>query len=695
VERGTLQPLDGQQRLTTLFLLHWYIASRSGNLSDGHGWRRFSYATRQSAWMFCESLVGHPLPDDEQPSDWIKDQPWYLFLWRHDPTIQSMLVMLDSIHERFGDLDPATAWERLTDVENPAIWFLLLPLAGLGSADGEDMRPEDLYIKMNSRGKPLTEFENLKAHFEKTIQWSKRASEFSLKVDTDWSDMLWDLRGDDDLIDDEFLRYLEFITEICEWRDGRTDGVGQRLGSRSSAVFGSTSPKREAHLDFLFTALDIWTERSIARTFDDLFTSAPAHDGDEAKVRLFFRSSAQESDSNLFETCCRSYGQAGGQRPFSLGQAVVLYAVVLHLVEGTDEFTARLRALRNLVEASENELRLDKMPKIIEDVHRVIRHGQVGAVATLNQAQVVDEQLKAAFVDNNPGLRSAVFRLEDHELLHGSLGAFELDAATFESRASAFRQVMAEPELWPELLASLLSVGEYQRRRTNSRPFLFGTDSKQHESAWRDLLTGATRDALRQTRETLAAFLDQVAAHPGTLAEAMTEITADYLAQCDAARRFDWRYYMVKYPAMRENGSSTYYDSEHLAMGYSLCVLKARGRQLNGYYRDPYLQAITRELEEPDVVEDKPFSGPAEQPRRLLLARSGAGVRCVAQGFELSPPSTESHAEVFTTACAELGAGADLLVAVPQESVDDRLIDTTDRIQLGADLIRRLVAAGL
>jgi hypothetical protein len=175
----------------------------------------------------------------------------------------------------------------------------------------------------------------------------------------------------------------------------------------------------------------------------------------------------------------------------------------------------------------------------------------------------------------------------------------------------------------------------------------------------------------------------------------MTEITADYLAQCDAARRFDWRYYMVKYPAMRENGSSTYYDSEHLAMGYSLCVLKARGRQLNGYYRDPYLQAITRELEEPDVVEDKPFSGPAEQPRRLLLARSGAGVRCVAQGFELSPPSTESHAEVFTTACAELGAGADLLVAVPQESVDDRLIDTTDRIQLGADLIRRLVAAGL
>ena len=60
VDEGTLRPLDGQQRLTTLFLLHWYIASRSGHLADDHGWKHFSYATRQSARMFCESLVDAP-----------------------------------------------------------------------------------------------------------------------------------------------------------------------------------------------------------------------------------------------------------------------------------------------------------------------------------------------------------------------------------------------------------------------------------------------------------------------------------------------------------------------------------------------------------------------------------------------------------------------------------------------------------
>lgn len=106
VEQGTLRPLDGQQRLTTLFLLHWYLASRSGHLTDEDDWKRFSYATRQSARMFCERLVDQPLPHGEsEPSKWIKDQPWYLFLWRHDPTIQSMLVMIDAIHERFQDAD--------------------------------------------------------------------------------------------------------------------------------------------------------------------------------------------------------------------------------------------------------------------------------------------------------------------------------------------------------------------------------------------------------------------------------------------------------------------------------------------------------------------------------------------------------------------------------------------------------------
>ncbi len=703
VDEGTLRPLDGQQRLTTLFLLHWYIASRSGHLAEDDGWQSFSYATRQSARMFCDSLVSHPLPLDEWPSQWIKDQPWYLFLWRHDPTIQSMLVVLDAIHERFDDVDAATAWSRLTDKEDPAIWFLLLPLSGLGPAGDQDVRPEGLYIKMNSRGKPLTEFENFKAHFEKTIQWSPRASELSLKVDTTWTDVLWHLRGDDGLIDDEFLRYLEFITEVCEWREGRADGAGKRLGPRASAVFGEGNPQRDTHLDFLFEALDVWDGRSIPETFGRLFTSTYDHLADRPKVRIFFRSDGSDQATlNLFEACCRSYGEARGRtRAFSLGQTLVLYGVVLHLTEDSEEFPRRIRVLRNLIEASSDELRPGQMPKILDDVHQVIRYGAVEAVATLNQAQLADEQLKSTFLEEKPELEGEVFRLEDHELLRGSLGAFKLNALGFEKRATSFRGLMSQPELWSDLLAALLAVGEYQRQRANSRPFLFGTDSKRHDSAWRDLLTGSSHEALRPTRDVLTVFLERIGGTSSTpLADVLAEIVKEYLDLCEEAQRFDWRYYMVKYPSMREKGSSTYFaertkDTEPAAMGYSLCMLRAGGRALNGYYRDPYLLAVWRELGETARVQDEFFVGYESQPRRLPLVRSGAAIRCVTQGFELSPPPFAADAERFGAVCAELGADAGKVVSLAQVEVNGRPVDTVDRIQVGAEIVRRLIGADL
>lgn len=79
---GRFEPLDGQQRLTTLFLLHWYLASRARKLDPNDAWTRFSYAIRPSARRFCEQLVTNALPRDldAQPSTWIMDQGWFLHM---------------------------------------------------------------------------------------------------------------------------------------------------------------------------------------------------------------------------------------------------------------------------------------------------------------------------------------------------------------------------------------------------------------------------------------------------------------------------------------------------------------------------------------------------------------------------------------------------------------------------------------
>ena len=143
-EEGTMTPLDGQQRLTTLFLLHWYAAKKEKISDDKYAFlSRFSYETRYSARYFCAELVKFMPSFETTLSADIKNQAWFPFDWKDDPTISSMLVMLDAIDERFKDVPDI--WEQL---ENKAITFYFLPIRDMGLTD-ELFRPGS-YGKMSN-----------------------------------------------------------------------------------------------------------------------------------------------------------------------------------------------------------------------------------------------------------------------------------------------------------------------------------------------------------------------------------------------------------------------------------------------------------------------------------------------------------------------------------------------------------------
>ncbi|MDR3057161.1 MAG: DUF262 domain-containing protein, partial [Prevotella sp.] len=56
ITKGKMTPLDGQQRLTTLFLLHWYIAYHE-DVEETDFLSKFTYRTRFSSRDFCDGLV--------------------------------------------------------------------------------------------------------------------------------------------------------------------------------------------------------------------------------------------------------------------------------------------------------------------------------------------------------------------------------------------------------------------------------------------------------------------------------------------------------------------------------------------------------------------------------------------------------------------------------------------------------------
>ena len=84
-------------------------------------------------------------------------------------------------------------FKRLTCdyVEDTAITFNLLYLNR-----GDFHLSDELYIKMNSRGKPLSDFETFKARFESFIKkHTNVGSEFAGNIDGKWADIFWNLRN--------------------------------------------------------------------------------------------------------------------------------------------------------------------------------------------------------------------------------------------------------------------------------------------------------------------------------------------------------------------------------------------------------------------------------------------------------------------------------------------------------------------
>lgn len=254
-ESNAFQPLDGQQRLTTLWLVHWYIALCSGRLKDDIVRKtldRFSYETRTSSRDFCHSLCNKMMSwaNDSSLIDYIKNQSWFYASWMQDPTINAMLrtiggeddTMNDSIVAVFANLalnEFSDYWESLTSKN--IVTFEIMHI-------GNDKLPitDDLYIKMNARGKPLSDFENLKADLVSWIQSEdnpehQRYKEnvsfyegdkvsyniyYPAQLDTSWTDVFWDSgktnwqiigKDFDGSIDKTFFSFINryVLNEIC------------------------------------------------------------------------------------------------------------------------------------------------------------------------------------------------------------------------------------------------------------------------------------------------------------------------------------------------------------------------------------------------------------------------------------------------------------------------------------------------
>ena len=613
--RNIFYPVDGQQRLTTLFLLHLYVGKRAGESTDFL--KKFSYETRTSSKQFCERLIDIEAERFSGICEFIDNQWWYTGLWRTDPTITAMVNMLKDIdshyqHLGYGKEDFKIVWAQLT--KNVEFWRLYL--SDLDTTD-------ELYIKMNSRGKLLTDFEHLKAMLD---NYAHSYGKLSAKIDTSWTNLLWQYRDvSKDLDPDSYVNngldmcfanlltfYLNIegakrgltdlqtpVTDLIELADkvlgyhpSQTEDEGEAvnldcLRLRKAVEARQIMRRFERILDF-FSQTDVkgnlvndpkqFFARFIQIDYDEWSDTEiqPDHITETPKVFI-----GKRSDADLFREICQTALLKNGS--FLYGLTMYAEAFFQYAALPTADFGERFRRLRNLLENTELHARDAQNTLLVVD--ELIANGNdsiVGVDDELNKKQKTQEAFKLDWMSSHSTYANLLKKLENHWLLLGNLNMLITENADNEPIDIDIKSVCRFGALFNSscdymlVERALLTIGDYSPTPAPGKVKAYGGDSR---GRWKDL----TQSFNRTTPQVLQEFFRN---YDTFSAEKLEEVAATYPS---VEGEYTWKDYLREYRSIYSAPRAKY---RYRGMHYGYYKLNANGGGGPEYFWNPYNLAV-------------------------------------------------------------------------------------------------------
>ena len=497
-------PLDGQQRLTTLWLVYWYVSFKSGKLSeDGERLKKFTYETRRSSRDFCIALcdnVDGAKTVNESIVEYIKSQTWFYSAWLQDPTISAMLRTLggegdNNIEKIFEQCDFNNLRLRLIKADSNPIQFELMIIGG-------DKLPisDDLYIKMNARGKPLTNFENFKADLMAWIQDPQNGDRknfdnvkdtasqlsysqyFPLRIDNAWTDVFWNYakknESFDGKIDDQYFAFINrfVVNEICSESELKPDEFGQKKG-----ITSLSDDKKRVRIAFdkLIGAhlKEEETDDSLVKyegfkIYKDYLNFNALNNLDTIFNKLLEQKGlVEEIDAVLQVTNTDEYDRTGYSFipvydyekhaivPTSQKERVYFFAICRFLLEYEsekleDDLKKWMRVVKNLTENAA----IDNVSAMITCMRLIGKLDVNDVYASLCNINVPDSQLgrqlkeekeKAEKIRKNPDLEGEIIKAEQYAFFNGSIrflyrNGFDEDWDNFYTRFETAKMLFAD-----------------------------------------------------------------------------------------------------------------------------------------------------------------------------------------------------------------------------------------------------------
>lgn len=200
--------IDGQQRITTIYLILLILASKSKKLADNfqatyihEGIPKLDYKVRESAHLFLSDFVSHTL---NKKGDFKNDMRYFENKYRHDQTVQSIINNTQVIEEILGE----------SDLEISDLYFYLEQYVEFWYFDTNiSEQGEELYLYMNARGEQMQGNENIKAELLGRLETDELKNEFGSKWEN-WQDFFWKHRGKNNNADKGFNNFLACISGL-------------------------------------------------------------------------------------------------------------------------------------------------------------------------------------------------------------------------------------------------------------------------------------------------------------------------------------------------------------------------------------------------------------------------------------------------------------------------------------------------
>ncbi len=555
IEDDKFIPIDGQQRLTTLFLLHLYFAKKEKK--DCEYLKGFTYETRSSSREFCERLVNADIDfnKDEISAD-IKNYSWFMPFWENDPTVKSMLVMLDSIHDKFKN---SNFYDRLENIK-----FSFLELKEFGLTD-------DLYIKMNARGKPLSEFENFKAEFEKELSQDIKA-----KLDNAWLDLFWGLKDSDkksiDLssVDKRYMAFFKGVASnftILDIKDTKEakDFDFDEFDTLDTLEFFSSNKNNVNNVIKILDELCEVSNYELLKNFTDTSKDITY----ETRVKFFALSmflinfGAQKLGGDFYKEYERITSNVA--RDFNI-----------------DSISNLKQAFEFINEISE-KCKNEKIFELLEGFD----DKQPESFKTIGFYKW-QEKKKLKLMQSDTRWIYAINKAEKHWYLGSNLTFLidfaENDVERFKEYYKKFDEIFKEDKESFLFQRALLAKGDYLSERGGSSYFTFcnfNNNSRSKDDNWRDVFYD------KEKNKFLKNLLDD------------DRSLQDIIEEFDDKK--NWRYYFIKYPEILKECSNFWILVDY----YTIRVLT--GAFTNSYHVEYYTFAlfITLQRRFPNLPDEK------------------------------------------------------------------------------------------